>query len=108
MEKYECLLNIRTYNKLLDGLFRVNRFREACGLIKDIEERNVKLNTIIYNIIMHGFSSIGMQERPDAITFNVIIHAYSKLGKVRTAMQILDKYTEGNSGGKEKRDKCIL
>ncbi|KAL9324812.1 hypothetical protein ACSQ67_005457 [Phaseolus vulgaris] len=33
--------------------------------------------------------------KPDAITVNIVIYAYSKLGKVRTAIQLLDRITAG-------------
>ncbi|KAM0965797.1 hypothetical protein ACFX1X_021995 [Malus domestica] len=44
-------------NEFLDGLFKANRFEEAYGIVREIEEIRMGLNLETYNTTLNGFSS---------------------------------------------------
>ncbi|KAM1923235.1 hypothetical protein ACFX15_021178 [Malus domestica] len=44
-------------NECLDGLFKGNRFEEAYGIVREIEEIRMRLNLETYNTTLNGFSS---------------------------------------------------
>ncbi|PRQ39511.1 putative tetratricopeptide-like helical domain-containing protein [Rosa chinensis] len=87
-----------------DGLFKVNRFEEAFGLVREIDEKGLKLNLVTYNTILNGFCRTGMTNeamqvfsnmltrgtKPDAITYNILIYFYCKQGRIKTAIQLFN------------------
>ncbi|KAM1498892.1 hypothetical protein ACFX10_021662 [Malus domestica] len=86
-------------NEFLDGLFKANRFEEAYGIVREIEEIRMGLNLETYNTTLNGFSSgwnaneamqlLGKMlvrgRKPDTITYNTIIYANCKQGSISTA-----------------------
>ena len=90
---------------MLDGLFKNKYFVETIALFKEMEEKNMDCNIMIYNILIDCMCNVGevMIAReffyslatkglqPDVWTYSIMIKELCKEGLIDEASELLEK-----------------
>ncbi|KAK9140812.1 hypothetical protein Scep_010493 [Stephania cephalantha] len=97
------VVGLNGYSCLIDGLFRIGRFREACRLRHNLmSNRNIAPDCILYTIMMKGLTMEGKVEDavkllsemastgivPDTFCYNTLIKGFCDMGLLDEARSL--------------------